>query len=204
MTEQSAESAKEDAQQHLIDANAAAFIATIMLKSTDGATMSTQPDLMRLNSGHISFLDRIVVLAGGALALLFTVIANLGSRLHESRLDAHHPAFITISCWCFVLCILTGCFAGWSALKLQGQETRRFAISQVDSRIKLGILEKYPQADVSKISSISETLFDAASHKRWGLLASGLVIVTYSSLVAAFAFLALFVQSNVPLLLTGR
>jgi hypothetical protein len=50
----------------------------------------------------ISFMDRLVILAGGTLTLLFTVVSSVGPRLGASHLAIRHPELIIQTSWALV------------------------------------------------------------------------------------------------------
>ena len=50
---------------------------SILLTAMESGMSATEGDRLRLNTGRLSYLDRLILLAGGSLTLVFTVVANL-------------------------------------------------------------------------------------------------------------------------------
>ena len=50
---------------------------SILLTAMESGMSATEGDHLRLNTGRLSYLDRLILLAGGSLTLVFTVVANL-------------------------------------------------------------------------------------------------------------------------------
>jgi hypothetical protein len=69
--------------------------------------------------------------------------------------------------------------------------------------MKRALLEKKPNIDLSKLVGISEAFKSNTDVKKHSLFSRLFARVAQASLIVAFIFLAMFVQVNLPLLLTS-
>jgi hypothetical protein len=139
---------------------------SILLTAMESGMSATEGDRLRLNTGRLSYLDRLILLAGGSLTLVFTVVANLSVQLHASHSSARHPAYVAVSCWLLVSCIVSGLLGSAITLAMQTRENAAFALTHLDSKVKRALLEKKPNIDLSKLVGISEAFKGSTDVKK--------------------------------------
>ena len=157
----------------------------------------------KANAAQLAHIDRVILLAGGALTLTFTALGNISPRLHEIGRSADHIIFVTTSCWLLVATLSLGLAhnALFSKLRLL-LELADIALA-AEARLKLQLSEipgmnltSVDQLGLYKASSSTKAkmiwLSRCSTFLRWG---------AQLSLVAAFFFLAFFIQSNIRVML---
>ena len=158
----------------------------------------------KANSAFISYMDRVVLLAGGTLTLLFTVIANLGPHLQTIHQSARHTPYILTCCWLLASAIAFGLLYNTAAIKAQHKIDHDFSILITDMKLKISILTMNSKADVSGIPSLATLLQTKGKDSRFFRKVVGVLgILAQVCLLCAFCFLVLFLQSNLPLLLNN-
>jgi hypothetical protein len=185
-------------------AEAAAVVFSEMIASLAALRSGSQ----RAGTALIAYMDRVILLAGGTLTLVFTVLGGLSAHLFDTGQQARHVPFILASCWLLVATIVAGLLYNTVSIKLGGYLDFQNTLATTDVQLKLKILSVSPGADVSRINAIP--LFAEASHLKTKIKscergARIFGFVAQCALVSAFFFLALFIQANVWIMLvTGH
>ena len=77
-----------------------------------------QDSAQRESTAEIAYMDRIVLLAGGTLTLIFTVLGSVSAHLYEMHQQARHVPYVLISCWLLVVTIITRLFYNRAVIRL--------------------------------------------------------------------------------------
>jgi hypothetical protein len=160
----------------------------------------------RAGTAYIAYMDRVILLAGGTLTLIFTVLGSLSAHLYDTQLQARHVSFILVSCWLLVVAIVGGLFYNSASIKLGGYLDTMHVLTTADVQVKLKLLALPYVTDVDKINALptfadAVDLKDKIKHCEWGARIFGWIAQV--ALVSAFFFLVLFIQANVWIMLVN-
>jgi hypothetical protein len=151
----------------------------------------------------IGYMDRLMILAGGTLTLVFTVISNLGPRLSAMHAVVSHPALIMGCCWLLVLSVIAALLFNSVTIRRQRSNAVQSPLILADIQIKAAILSKNWRADVSGLPSLASII--KVPHTKHSHTATRVArIVAELSIVAAFILLVCFLQGNLRILLAVR
>jgi hypothetical protein len=157
-------------------------------------------------SAQIAYIDRVILLAGGTLTLTFTVTAAIGSRMSAVNRPANHIHILIAACWLLVTTVMTGLLATLSLIHARQHSKTAHAMITLEAQMKLRILEipnAMPSEDFMKISSAGATNVHELQDRN-NKLAAFFSSVTQVSLLTAFILLAIFIQSNIGVMLGGK
>jgi hypothetical protein len=170
---------------------------------TDLYQMSEGAD--RATTSTIAYVDRMILLAGGTLTLIFTVVGSISTHLATNHQSAVHPSLIILTCWLLVLSILSGLVCNSTLIKKQHQAATGAAISKAETRMRMRILGKIATTkpdEIEKIPRLPREWLDKAE-KQTRRIATVSGAIAQVSLFAAFLFMTLFIQANISLLLNA-
>lgn len=156
----------------------------------------------RANTALILSMDRVILLAGGTLTLIFTVIGVMSPHLHETHRQVLHIPLVLAACWLLIGVIILGIFYNNSMIQLGNYQDAEQTFRMADTRLRLKLLS-YPHIhDVSTIPTfpVTEDLNKKANSMR--KLARILGGIVHLAFVSAFICLSLFIQSNIILMLS--
>jgi hypothetical protein len=159
---------------------------------------STNQESSRINSAAISYMERIVLIAGGTLTLMFTVLGNLSGHLYSIHRNAAHAVLTVAACWLLITSMIFGLVSILCLLHTQRRQGAVEAVGRATMKLKLKLLERHPNPDLSTISDLSELLQPKEDVRMAGIVS---MVLSQVALVSAFICLVLFVQSNLPILL---
>ena len=162
---------------------------------------ATQASTDRAYSSFIAYMDRVIILSGGTLTLIFTVVGGIGSHLVTTNQKAVHTSFVVISCWLLVTTIITGLGYNSVSIRLQHQVSLANSLQIADVQIKLKLLSLPHIADVSNIPPLLTEGTSKAKTKHLQRAVSVLGIASQIALFMAFLFLTLFIQTNIEVML---
>ncbi len=158
----------------------------------------------KASEAFIAYMDRVILLAGGTLTLIFTVLGIVSAHLHEAQQRVSHIPFVLAACWLLVAAITAGLLYNSVAIRLGQHLDQQHALTMVDIQLKLRLLSLPHVSDVSKVTAVP-SLLDAVSLdkkiKYRSNLARFLGSVAQGALLLAFLFLVLFIQANILIML---
>jgi hypothetical protein len=167
------------------------------------APLEILPDAARKSHAElIAYMDRLVLLAGGTLTLTFSALALISGHLNHIGKNAAHPGFIVAECWLLVVVIVVGLIHTRLMIRVQKFRDVTTAMSLMGLKTKLKLMANFPKADFSKLPSLE----DKASQETISVTEKVLSVCSYAvhiALIAAFVSLAVFIQSNIGLILTA-
>ena len=167
------------------------------------APLEDLPDALRKSHAElIAYMDRLVLLAGGTLTLTFSALALISSHLSQIGKNAVHPGYIVVECWLLVAVIVFGLFHTRLMIRVQKFRDATTAVALISLKGKLKFMSNFPRADVTKLPPLE----DKASQETIKATERVLIVCSFAAhiaLVAAFVSLAIFIQSNVGLILTA-
>ena len=162
-----------------------------------------QDSAQRESTAEIAYMDRIVLLAGGTLTLIFTVLGGVSAHLYEMHQQARHVPYVLISCWLLIITIITGLFYNRAVIRLGSVRDAELTMTRADSLLRLGLLKIPHVTDVSTIPPLPGATSVKAQIKSFRRFAILFGAVAQWALVAAFIFLVLFIQTNISLMLAA-
>ena len=167
------------------------------------APLEILPDAARKSHAElIAYMDRLVLLAGGTLTLTFSALALISGHLNHIGKNAVHPGFIVAECWLLVVVIAVGLIHTRLMIRVQKFRDVTTAMSLMGLKTKLKFMANFPKADFSKLPPLE----DKASQETISVTEKILSVCSYAAhiaLIAAFVSLAVFIQSNIGLILTA-
>lgn len=152
----------------------------------------------------ISFMDRLVILAGGTLTLVFTVISSVGPRLSASHVTIRHPALIIASCWALLACILTALVSYSLTMTSQAPTSIHLNMKIAEMHQRLTLKANIPALDPSHMPLLTENLTIKPVSRAEEHTARSFGIAAQLAIITAFVMLAWFLQTNLSLLLAVR
>lgn len=186
-------------------AEAAAEVFRDLLVNFGALNQSTE----QANTSFIAYMDRIILLSGGTLTLTFTAIATISEHLKNSKQPAVHIPFVIVACWLLVSTILLGLGYNRFMIMLRHQQGLQNTLTAADVKIKLKLLS-YPWvqsvAAINAINAIPPTVDVKPIEKKVKIfrrIAGSAGFLSHLTLVAAFVFLTLFIQSNIVVMLSN-
>jgi hypothetical protein len=162
-----------------------------------------QESSQRVSAASIAFMDRIILLAGGTLTLIFTVLSSVSAHLYDMHQQAKHIPFVLISCW---LLVVAGLIYNKSAIRLGHLRDAASTMGRADTLLKLGILKMPHVTDVDAVGKIPPLLGATnvgSQVKSFTRIATIFGPIAQWTLAAAFIFLVLFIQANISLMLAA-
>jgi hypothetical protein len=162
-----------------------------------------QDSAQRESTAEIAYMDRVVLLAGGTLTLIFTVMGSVSAHLYEMHQQARHVPYVLISCWLLVVTIVAGLFYNRAVIRLGSVRDAELTMTRADSLLRLGLLKIPHVTDVSTIPPLLGATSVKAQIKSFKRFAIFFGTVAQWALVAAFVFLVLFIQTNISLMLAA-
>jgi len=202
----SKDSAAAESRQSSVQHEAAAQeVADTVLKLIDDFHAGAQ----RADTSMVTYMDRIVLVAGGTLTLIFTVSGGISTHLYETRQQAKDIPFVSASCWLLVATIFSAmlCSRFFIVLAmLRGQQT---TIVRTSTELRHTLLKFLPRtqevtAAVATMSPIGKNLKLSKKVRSNERAANLFGTIAQISLAMAFFFLVLFVQANISILLAPR
>ena len=167
------------------------------------APLEDLPDAFRkYHAELIAYMDRLVLLAGGTLTLTFSALALISGHLNQIGKNAVHSGCIVVECWLLVVVIVLGLIHTRLMIRLQRFRDATTALTLMGLKAKLKFMSNFPRADVTKLPPLE----DKASQETIDVTERVLTFCSYtvhSALIAAFVCLAIFIQSNIGLILTA-
>lgn len=157
----------------------------------------------RANTAIIAYMDRVVLLAGGTLTLIFTVLGSVSAHLYEMHQQARHIPFVLTTCWLLVTSIITGLVYNSAAIQVGQLRDAEHTLQHADARLKLELLSQPNLIDVSKLPPIPGMEAVRAKLKTTTRVALVSGLIAQTALMVAFIFLASFIQSNISLMLAA-
>lgn len=157
----------------------------------------------RANTAIIAYMDRVVLLAGGTLTLIFTVLGSVSAHLYEMHQQARHIPFVLTTCWLLVTSIITGLVYNSAAIQVGQLRDAEHTLQHADARLKLGLLSQPNLIDVSKLPPIPMLEGVRAKLKNTTRVVFVSGAIAQIALMLAFIFLASFIQSNISLMLAA-
>jgi len=157
----------------------------------------------KFQAARIAFIERIILLSGGAITLVFTAISTLSPHLRDKRAMIHNTDFLIASCWLLIATIIAGLSSTRVLTKLRMFLELEDITLQGCARIKTRLIA-IPGINEKEIDKLQLLQPDLKTQKRLRNLkrAAGILEwVTHILLVSAFIFLALFIQVNIRLML---
>jgi hypothetical protein len=195
--ESNAPGAAQPVQPHV--AEAAAEVFRDLLVNFGALNQSTE----QANTSFIAYMDRIILLSGGTLTLTFTAIATISEHLKNSNQSAVHIPFVVIACWLLVSTILLGLGYNRFMIMLRHQQGLQNTFTAADAKMKLKLLS-YPWVQsveaMNAINAIPPTVDLKPIEKkvkRLKRIAGWAGALSHLTLVGAFVFLTLFIESNI-------
>jgi hypothetical protein len=189
--------ATQPLQPHV--AEAAAEVFHDLLVNFGALNQSTE----QANTSFIVYMDRIILLSGGTLTLTFTAIATISEHLKNSHQSAVHIPFVIVACWLLVSTILLGLTYNRFMIMLRHQQGLQNTLIAADAKIKLKLLS-YPWVQsvdaINAINAIPPTVDLKPIEKkvkRLQRMAGWAGVLSHLTLVGAFVFLTLFIESNI-------
>jgi hypothetical protein len=160
----------------------------------------------RVATASIAFMDRIILLAGGTLTLIFTVLGSVSAHLYDLHQQAQHVLYVLISCWLLVVAIISGLIYNKAAIRLGHFRDAAHTVGRADSLMKIQILKMPHVTDVDAVRKLPSLL--GASNvesqiKSFSRIATIFGTIAQWALAAAFIFLVLFIQGNISLMLAA-
>jgi hypothetical protein len=159
-------------------------------------------------SSQIAYMDRVILLAGGTLTLTFTVTATIGSRMSAVNRPAHHVHSLIAACWLLVVTVMAGLLATQSMIKARERSNTASTLMTATTQLKLRILEipnaMPTQEQLNQISKATNVTQLQKTSQKLSSVSSVFSLVTQISLLAAFVLLAIFIQSNIGVMLGGK
>ena len=142
----------------------------------------------RATTATMTYVDRMILLAGGTLTLIFTVVGSISSHLAASHQSAAHPSLIIISCWLLVLSILSGLICSGTLIKKQHQAGTGTAITKAETRMRMRVLARiattkpdeieklprFPRGDLEKEQKVTARWGDGVRCNSAGLAVRGI------------------------------
>jgi hypothetical protein len=157
----------------------------------------------RATAALISYMDRVILLSGGALTLIFTVIGTLSSHLHEIGRSAIHIPLVLAACWLLVSAILNALIYNVASINMQRKTDVHLALQGVNSKMKLHVLTIVNNVAAANLPDlVIDKDFNKNNAPVVRLIRLAGVLVQ-GSIASAFVCLTLFIQANLPLLLNA-
>jgi hypothetical protein len=158
-------------------------------------------------SSQIAYMDRVILLAGGTLTLTFTVTATIGSRMIAVNRPAHHVHSLIAACWLLVVTVMAGLLATLCMIKAREHSATASTLMMAEMQLKMRLFEipnVMPTQEQLNQISLAKATNVAQLQKTSQKLSSVFSLVTQISLLAAFILLAIFIQSNIGVMLGGK
>jgi hypothetical protein len=195
--------ASSEAQVNPRAAEAAAVVFSELITNLGALRSGGQ----RANTAYIAFMDRIILLAGGTLTLIFTVLGSLSAHLYDTQLQARHVPFILLACWLLIVAIVGGLVYNSASIKLGGYLDTVSALTTADAQIKLKLVSLPFVTNIDRINALpplagAVDLKDKIKYSQRAALICGWI--AQGALVSAFFFLVLFIQANVWIMLVNN
>jgi hypothetical protein len=161
------------------------------------------PDVFRKSHAElITYMDRLVLLAGGTLTLTFSALGLISGHLNQLGRNAAYPGCIVAECWLLVVVIVLGLIHTRLRIRFQMERDAQSAIALMSMKAKLKMLANFPKVDISKLPEMDSKTSQETADAFAGIMRVCSITV-HLSLTAAFVCLAIFIQSNVWLILTA-
>jgi len=159
----------------------------------------------KAHSSFLAYMDRIILLSGGTLTLTFTSIATLSTHIKGANHSAKDIQFVVIACWLLVITIILGLLYISVTIKLRHQEGLQATMLSVDAGMKLKLLSLPWISSISDVSALPPLLDPKHLEKKVKHLHRTMRVsgsLSQITLVIAFIFLTLFIQSNIVYMLS--
>jgi hypothetical protein len=180
-------------------AESVAAIFSDLLKHLEGLQGSVQ----RASTAVVAYMDRIILLAGGTLTLIFTVLGSVSAHLYEIHQQARHVPYVLISCWLLVATIVAGLIYNRVTINLGQYRDTEQTLMRADSQLRLALLKMRGVTDTSSIPPLMGATNLQLKIKSATRLSTVFGLIAQWALTAAFIFLVIFIQSNISVMLAA-